>query len=157
MSLWLELPRCSTKALLWSVHLSGIGCLATSVMSFLVFPCPFSAGVWKPFFSIVVWCCQVGSASEEFLLKWRYINLRLRLRVQFSTLLCRAGLANVVALFSKTVGAQSHRITTKGHIKHVIFNESIFFYYYNSCLLSFCTISVGFIIIQYGVKDFNLK
>ena len=69
----------------------------------------------------------------------------------------RAGLANVVALFSKTVGAQPHRITTKGHIKHVIFNESIFFYYYNSCLLSFCTISVGFIIIQSGVKDFNLK
>jgi len=39
-------------------------------------------------------------------------------------LLIRAGLANVVALFSKTVGAQPLRITTKGHIKHVIFNES---------------------------------
>ena len=47
-------------------------------MSFLVFPCPFSAGVCKPFFSIVVWCCKVGSASEEYFWKWRYINLRLR-------------------------------------------------------------------------------
>src|SRR5688572_4106592 len=49
-------------------------------MSILVFPCPFSAGVCKPFFSIVVWCCKVGSASEEYFWKWRYVNLRLRLR-----------------------------------------------------------------------------
>ena len=34
----------------------------------------------------------------------------------------RAGLTNVVALFSKTVGAQPNRITAKGLTKHVIFN-----------------------------------
>jgi len=32
--------------------------------------------------SIMVWFCWVGSASEELLLKRRYINWRLRLRSQ---------------------------------------------------------------------------
>ena len=59
----------------------GMLCLAASVLNSLLCLCLSSAAVWRPSFLIMVWFCLVGSASEELLLKRRYINWRLRLRL----------------------------------------------------------------------------
>ena len=55
LSLRLKLSQHSINALLWSIPPpSGIGCLATSEMSFIVCLCRFSANVWNKILSIVV-------------------------------------------------------------------------------------------------------
>ena len=92
--------------------------LATSILNSLLCLCLSSAAVWRPSFLIMIWFCWVGSASEELLLKRRYINWRLRFRVPVTifvqnklcskqtNILCHQMQAKVIADYFKLLPAK---------------------------------------------------